>query len=115
MSAILTYLRFNVTKLPAAAKHYVVLPAAELIRPERASDGGKGRELIYRAIVERHFGKHTGLRHAAKACPEGLAMVTRRKTGGEAQANQQAPRRGRVYRADPGESHGSFYIRPESG
>jgi hypothetical protein len=23
----------------------------------------------YRAIVERHFGKHTGLRHPAKACP----------------------------------------------
>jgi len=24
----------------------------------------------YRAIVERHFGKHTGLRHSAKACPQ---------------------------------------------
>jgi len=23
----------------------------------------------YRAIVERHIGKHTGLRHPAKACP----------------------------------------------
>jgi len=27
-----------------------------------------GRELDYRAIVERHFGKHTGLQHSAKAC-----------------------------------------------
>jgi len=29
----------------------------------------EARELIYRAIVERHIGKHTGLRHGAKACP----------------------------------------------
>jgi len=29
----------------------------------------KAGELVYRAIVERHIGKHTGLRHPAKACP----------------------------------------------
>jgi len=39
-----------------------------LKRPEKASDGGLGRKLDYRAIVERHFGKHTGLRRSAKAC-----------------------------------------------
>src|ERR1019366_5276042 len=38
-------------------------------RPEKAKGGGDGREFVYRAIVERHFGKHTGLPHSAKACP----------------------------------------------
>jgi branched-chain amino acid aminotransferase len=37
---------------------------------EKAKGGGEGRECIYRTIVERHFGKHTGLPHAAKACPK---------------------------------------------
>jgi branched-chain amino acid aminotransferase len=32
----------------------------------RKPDGGSSSELIYRAIVERHIGKHTGLRHPAK-------------------------------------------------
>jgi hypothetical protein len=41
-----------------------------LWRPERANDGGLGREFDDRAIVERHFGKHTGLQHSAKACPQ---------------------------------------------
>ena len=40
-------------------------------RLEKAKGGGEGRELVYRAIVERHFGKHTGLPHSAKACPGG--------------------------------------------
>jgi hypothetical protein len=36
-----------------------------------------GRELDYRAIVERHSRKHTGLRQSAKACPVGvLALET---------------------------------------
>jgi hypothetical protein len=39
-------------------------------QPEKASNGGLGREFDYRAIVERHFDKHTGLPHSAKACPE---------------------------------------------
>jgi hypothetical protein len=34
-------------------------------------NGGDSRELNYRAIVERHVGKHTGLRHSTKACPQG--------------------------------------------
>jgi hypothetical protein len=34
--------------------------------------GGKRREFVYRAIVERHFGKHTGLPPSAKACPGDL-------------------------------------------
>jgi len=38
-------------------------------RPERGEAGGKRCELIYRPIVERHVGKHTGLPHSAKACP----------------------------------------------
>ena len=41
-----------------------------LREPDEAAEAG---ELIYRAIVERHFGKHTGLRHSAKACPRGHA------------------------------------------
>ena len=39
----------------------------------KASDGGNGREADHRAIVERHIGKHTGLRHSTKACPDGDA------------------------------------------
>src|SRR4030081_2106358 len=39
-------------------------------RPEKARGGGEGREFVYRAIVERHFGKHTGLPPFAKACPK---------------------------------------------
>jgi hypothetical protein len=37
--------------------------------------------LDYRAIVERHIGKHTGLRHSAKACPAGMTAM---ETGGKA-------------------------------
>jgi len=51
-------------------------------QPEKASNGGLGREFDYRAIVERHFGKHTGLRHSAKACPsDALAMEIGGKAG----------------------------------
>jgi hypothetical protein len=58
-------------------------PWRHLRRPEKASDGGLGRELDYRAIVERHFGKHTGLRHSAKAFVEDVtAMETSGKAGG---------------------------------
>jgi hypothetical protein len=40
------------------------------------------REYDYRAIVERHFDKHTGLRHSAKACPsDALAMEIGGKAG----------------------------------
>jgi len=41
----------------------------------KASDGGNGRELDYRAIVERHLRKHTGLRHSTKACPVDVTAV----------------------------------------
>ena len=52
-------------------------------RPEKAQAGGEGREFVYRAIVERHFGKHTGLRHSAKAFLEDVtAMETSGKAGG---------------------------------
>jgi hypothetical protein len=56
-------------------------------RPEKASDGGDGREFVYRTIVERHFGKHTGLPPSAKACPcDAPAMETSGKAGvGEVQ------------------------------
>jgi hypothetical protein len=37
-----------------------------LTRPRLAA---MSRDLIYRTIVERHVGKHTGLRYPAKACP----------------------------------------------
>src|SRR5215471_12873728 len=40
-------------------------------RPEGAKQGGISRELIYRAIVERHVDNHTGLPLSAKACPLG--------------------------------------------
>src|SRR5271168_4146989 len=43
-----------------------------LARPHLAAIS---RELIYRTIVERHIGKHTGLRYPAKACPAGRAAV----------------------------------------
>jgi hypothetical protein len=52
-------------------------------RPEKTKAGGKGRESVYRAIVERHFGKHTGLPPSAKACPgDHAAMETGCKAGG---------------------------------
>src|ERR1700680_134993 len=51
----------------------------------KARDGGNGREFVYRAIVERHLGKHTGLPPSAKACPKGMRQckpAARRVTGG---------------------------------
>src|SRR5258708_20948803 len=42
------------------------------MRPEKAKAGGERREFVYPAIVERHFGKHTGLPPSAKACPGDL-------------------------------------------
>src|SRR6266700_435011 len=35
----------------------------------KAPAGGDGRELSTVEIVERHFGKHTGLPPSTKACP----------------------------------------------
>src|SRR3954463_16573961 len=59
-------------------------------RLEKAKAGGQGRELSYRAIVERHFGKHTGLPHSAKACPKDDANTEAgRRAGGGAKRNQQ--------------------------
>jgi hypothetical protein len=54
-------------------------------RLEKAQAGGEGRELVYRAIVERHFGKHTGLLPYAKACPGDHADM---ETGCEAGAGE---------------------------
>jgi hypothetical protein len=52
-------------------------------RPEKAKAGGERREFVYRAIVERHFGKHTGLPPSAKACPgDHAGTETRCKAGG---------------------------------
>ncbi|XIA66653.1 hypothetical protein ACFIOY_12290 [Bradyrhizobium sp. TZ2] len=61
---------------------------ARVRQPGKASDGGNGRKLDYRAIVERHFGKHTGLRHSAKACPEDLLAM---ETGCEAGVGEVQP------------------------
>jgi hypothetical protein len=49
-----------------------------------------GRKLDYRAIVERHFGKHTGLQHSAKACLDGVSLLEAGQAagGGEARNNQ---------------------------
>jgi hypothetical protein len=45
--------------------------------------------LDYRAIVERHLRKHTGLRHAAKACPvDLLAMETGNEPAADVRTNQ---------------------------
>jgi hypothetical protein len=45
--------------------------------------GDLRRNLDDRAIVERHFGKHTGLRHSAKAClNDALAVQTGPEAGG---------------------------------
>jgi hypothetical protein len=70
MSAILTYLGFNVTKLPVHDETLCRFGCDSvwggLREPAMAAEAG---ELVYRAVVERHIGKHTGLRHPAKACP----------------------------------------------
>jgi hypothetical protein len=72
-----------------------------------------GRDFIYRTIVERHIGKHTGLRYPAKACPNGPAVVVtgrRRRPWPEAQKNQE-PHRGRECAPTAPireESHGCF-------
>jgi hypothetical protein len=84
-------------------------------QPEKASNGGLGREFDYRAIVERHFGKHTGLRHSAKACPGGHVDAGSRPQGWQAKSGPIKPREGlnsqgakaRAISADPGESHAS--------
>jgi hypothetical protein len=78
-------------------------PRQSLKRPAKASDGGVDRKLDYRAIVERHFGKHTGLQHSAKAClKDALAMETGRKLVGEGQTYQYGSVRNRASR--PGET-----------
>jgi hypothetical protein len=62
-----------------------------------------GRKLDYRAIVERHFGKHTGLQHSAKACLNGmLAMETGRAAGG---GEVRASRAGRLRGKQAGARH----------
>src|SRR5260370_29384086 len=61
-------------------------------------------------IVERHFGKHTGLRHSAKACPWDLRQCkpAARLVVVEAQAYPTAPRRGRVFASIREKAHGGF-------
>src|SRR5262249_1402815 len=75
MSAILTYLRFNVTKLPFGEETLCCFVCDRvwggLRKPGRGAEAGK---LDSRAIVVRHIGKHTGLRHPAKACPEDMRL-----------------------------------------
>src|SRR6516165_6776425 len=66
--------------------------------PGRAKAGGVSRDLIYRAIVERHIGNHTGLPHSAKACPRGQPAGK----GGPGIPKQRALTR-RAGRADTGE------------
>jgi hypothetical protein len=72
----------------------------------KARDGGNGREFVYRAIVERHFGKHTGLPPSAKACPEGRCWREARPQGRwQAEASRTKQRRGAdAGRLNPGES-----------
>src|SRR5207247_1375615 len=62
-------------------------------QPEKASDGSNGCEVDDVANVERHFGKHTGLRHSAKARPEDApATETSSKAGGgDVRTNQARP------------------------
>src|SRR5579859_400591 len=67
--------------------------------PERVEAGGKRRELIYRAIVERHVGKHTGLPHFAKACP-----LTWKGWQGWSRHHKPCRATKKAGRADPGES-----------
>jgi hypothetical protein len=44
-------------------------------------------EFVNRTIVERHFGKHTGLPRSAKACPRTSEAATGRRAGEEVQTN----------------------------
>jgi len=110
MSAILTYLGFNVTKPSAGTKQKVVLHAVMFKRPEKVKAGGEGRELIYRAIVERHFGKHTGLLPSAKACPGGLPSwkPAAKRVQAKARRNQQRHGAGATVASIREKAHGSF-------
>jgi hypothetical protein len=70
----------------------------------------KGREFIYRAIVERHLRKHTGLPHSAKACPDGVpagGSPQGRQVGGPG-VTTSATAQGAIS-ADPGESLWEFH------
>ena len=63
MSVMLTYIGFNVTRLPATAKYYIFSPdrtpntARHIERPAEMAANS-----FIRAIVERHVGQHTGVR-----------------------------------------------------
>jgi hypothetical protein len=77
----------------------------------KASNGGNGREFDYRAIVEWHFGKHTGLRHSAKACPhrhDGDGKPAARLVQARSRPFKQRHGARRAFRANPGESPWEF-------
>src|ERR1700756_2488294 len=81
-----------------------------LTRPRLAATS---RHLIYRTIVERHIGKHTGLRYQAKACPYGPAVVVsgrRRRPWPKPRQPRAAPRAANARRRSPirEEGYGCF-------
>src|SRR3981189_1457825 len=84
-------------------------------RPEKAKAGGEGREFVYRAIVERHFGKHTGLPPFAKACPKDVPVGSpAARPAAEREASPTAPRRRRDNSVNPGESPWEFRSIPRN-
>jgi len=50
-----------------------LLDEGYIVQKTGNNDRRQRREFVYRAIVERHIGKHTGLPPSAKACPKGHA------------------------------------------
>src|SRR6266481_2322336 len=79
-------------------------------RPEKAKAGGERREFVYRAIVERHFGKHTGLPPSAKACPGDLPgrKPAAKRVVVKARRNNSATARARQPASIREKAHGSF-------
>src|SRR2546429_6948717 len=81
----------------------------------KAPAGGDGRELSTVEIVERHFGKHTGLPPSTKACPRtcdngkpAAKLVEAKCRPINQRQGLTMPRRGREAASIREKAHGSF-------
>src|ERR1700720_802606 len=102
MSAILTYLGFNVTKRSTATKYYVLLFAVTF---QAAREAATAANLSTVRLSSGISASNTGLLHAAKAGPrDHVGMGAGRKAGCRgARRNQQRHGARRAISADPGE------------
>jgi hypothetical protein len=66
-------------------------PATTFQAAGKAKVAAKAANLSTVEIVERHFGKHTGLPHSTKACPIHARRETGCKAGSWGQASSTAP------------------------